>query len=62
MQRVPTKWHYKEVPAICGQTSIRGDMVLCDACERAGVDNPPAYTYEDAGELDFEPYRESDYY
>lgn len=32
-QLVPTKWHYKEVPATCGQTSIHGTELLCDECQ-----------------------------
>jgi hypothetical protein len=32
-QIVPKGFDYKEVPARCGQTSIHGGMVLCDACE-----------------------------
>jgi hypothetical protein len=55
-QIVPTKFSYKEIPARCGQTSIRGDMVLCDKCARI-VENPPAYTLDDAGEADFEPFQ-----
>jgi hypothetical protein len=59
MQTVPTRYSAKLVPARCGQTSIYGDMLLCEECEKV-VPNPPAYTYEDAGEADFEPFRESD--
>lgn len=33
MQTVPTKYHYKQVPAICGQTSIHGNELLCTDCE-----------------------------
>ena len=55
-QMVPTRYSYKEVSARCGQTSIRGDMVLCPECEAKGVANPPAWTYEDAGEADYEPF------
>ena len=32
-QMVPTKYHYKEVPASCGQTSIHGTTLLCFKCE-----------------------------
>ena len=52
MQTVPTQYSCKEVPARCGQTSIHGDMLLCDECE-GKVDNPPAWQCEDAGEDDF---------
>lgn len=56
-QVVPTRYSAKIVPTRCGSTSIYGDMVLCDECEKT-VPNPPAWTYEDAGDADFQPYRE----
>jgi len=34
-------------------------MVLCEDCEKK-VANPPAYTLEDAGEADFEPFNSGD--
>ena len=61
-QVVPTRYSSKVVPAKCGQTSIYGDMVLCEDCVKRGVPNPPAWTYEDAGEADFEPFRPEEYY
>jgi len=54
---IPTRYSAKMVKTKCGSTSIYGDMNLCDAC-RDVVPNPPAWTYEDAGEADFEPYRD----
>jgi hypothetical protein len=33
-QMVPTQYHYKEVPAKCGQTSIHGSQLLCNDCKR----------------------------
>lgn len=53
-QNVPTKYSYKVVTLRCGSTSIYGDMLLCEECAKT-VPNPPAHTYEDAGEEDFEP-------
>ena len=32
-QMVPTRYHYKEVPAKCGQTGIDGYPLFCDECE-----------------------------
>lgn len=55
MQTVPTRYSAKQVPGKCGQTSIYGDKLLCDSCAKTEP-NPPAYTYEDAGEEDFEPF------
>jgi hypothetical protein len=60
MQTVPTKFSAKQVPTKCGATSIYGDMVLCNECAKT-VPNPPAWTYEDAGEADFEPYNDEWY-
>jgi hypothetical protein len=31
-QVVPTRWDYKVVPAVCGQTSIHGTELRCDKC------------------------------
>ena len=56
-QWVPTQFSAKPVPARCGSTGIRGDMVLCPECVE-NTPNPPAWTYEDAGDADFQPYRE----
>ena len=60
-QTVPTRYSAKLVPAKCGQTSIYGDTLLCEECAKV-VPNPPAWQREDAGEADFEPFRESDLY
>jgi hypothetical protein len=54
MQNIPTKYSYKTVLMKCGSTSIYGDMVLCEECAKI-IPNPPAWTYEDAGEDDFDP-------
>ena len=59
---IPTRYSAKVIKARCGGTSIYGDMNLCEECESQGVPNPPAYMCEDAGEADFEPWREEDYY
>lgn len=55
---IPTRYSAKMVTVRCGSTSIYGDMNLCDNCAAAGIPNPPSYTYEDAGDADFQPYRE----
>ena len=34
VQQVPTKYHYKEVEGVCGQTGIYGDPVYCESCEK----------------------------
>lgn len=31
-QLIPTQYHYKEVKAVCGQTSIHGSTLLCNDC------------------------------
>ena len=54
---VPTQYSSKMVTVKCGSTSIYGDMNLCGICAEK-VPNPPAHTYEDAGDADFQPYRE----
>ena len=53
-QVVPTRYAAKLVKTRCGSTSIYGDMVLCEECAKVRP-NPPAWTYEDAGEDDFDP-------
>lgn len=54
---IPTRYSAKMVTVKCGSTSIYGDMNLCATCSEV-VPNPPAHTYEDAGDADFQPYRE----
>lgn len=60
-QVVPTRYSAKVVPAKCGQTSVYGTMVLCPECD-GKVDNPPATSYEDAGEADYEPFQPEEFY
>jgi rRNA maturation protein Nop10 len=52
---IPTRYSAKVIQMRCGSTSIYGTLNLCRECEDRGVPNPPAYTYEDAGEEDFHP-------
>ena len=33
-QVVPTRWDYKIVPAVCGQTSIHGTELRCEECSK----------------------------
>ena len=54
---IPTRFSAKVIQMRCGSTSIYGTINLCDVCAET-VPNPPAWTYEDAGEADFEPYRD----
>jgi hypothetical protein len=61
-QTVPTRWSAKTVTLRCGSTSIYGDTLLCEECIAAGVPNPPAWQREDAGEADFEPYHDEEWY
>lgn len=41
MQIVPTKYDWKEVPAVCGQTSIYGTELLCQDCLPPDADIKP---------------------
>ena len=54
-QVVPSGYSCKVITMRCGSTAIDGRMLLCDACAKVRP-NPPAWTYEDAGEADFEPF------
>lgn len=33
-QAVPTKFHFKTVEGVCGQTGINGFPVYCSSCEK----------------------------
>ena len=47
----------KIVTLRCGSTSIYGSPLYCEECLKAGAVSRPAWTYEDAGDEDFEPYQ-----
>ena len=56
-QMVPTKFSYKMVPAVCGQTGIYGYPLFCDKCapKYANVD------WRREAELNGEAWDEEDY-
>lgn len=60
-QTVPTRYSAKVVTMRCGSTSIYGSPLYCDECLKAGAVSLPAYMYEDAGDLDREPFTDEDY-
>ena len=54
-QIVPTKYSYREVPAVCGQTGIHGDPIFCEKCEelysdrnweQEALENGECYDYD----------------
>ena len=54
-QTVPTRYSAKVVYLRCGSTGIDGSPLYCEACQRQGYVARPAWTYEDAGEEDYNP-------
>lgn len=60
-QHVPRGYSYVTVSMPCGSTGITGEVLLCDDCEMDGMrDRTPVWQMEDAGEADYEPYKEFD--
>lgn len=51
IQIVPTRYHYKKVPATCGQTSHDGGIVMCEECEEKAEKTYPYGWREVPGDI-----------
>jgi len=54
-QIIPTRYSAKVLQMRCGSTSIYGEPLYCEACQKRGMRARPVTEYEDAGEDDFDP-------